>query len=228
MDNKNDWKELQEWENKKREDEYDKYGLNISNIDIKKQRKSVNKVIGFIHTLNISTILIFVFLIFIIVSIIGVGLSNFEFMTINSKLEKEMKERYNLDVTIWNKVKYESEEYYKFQMYANDVEKIEFTAIYKNNKVTDDYKERKLKYYFDLWRDEQKDKFKVKESEHNNMLSYEIFIDNIDKIEEATNIIMKFADFCEEKYIYDWNVYLVKNNKKIFPYQSTDKNNRMS
>lgn len=224
MNNDNEWNEIQKWENKRKEQEFDKYGINISEIDLNKTKKKMNKFMILIHSTNFTAIFGILFIVFIIISILAVNYENFVFMTINSKIEKEMNQKYDLNVSIWSKVKYENEKYYKFKMYSNDNEKIEFTAIDKDNKIVDDYINRRHKYFFEKWQGRNKSNFVVSSYENNDLLAYETYIEDFENLENAIENIIEFASFCNDKYISEWSIYLNKNGKKYYPLKNRDFN----
>ena len=62
----------------------------------------------------------------------------------------------------------------------------------------------------ELINSEDKNDFTVKEKVKNDLLYYETYIENFDNMEEATNKIKKFIDFCGEEFREDWKVYLKK------------------
>lgn len=218
MGNKNEWKELEEWYNKKNEDERLRYGLNISNMDVSSNRKLVNKIVMICHSFNLSTIIIFCILIIIIIGILITYYENFSFKASNYEVEKYILQKYNIDVTIFSKVKEPKKNYITFKLITNDSENIEFTVIKKNNKIMDDYINKRHKYYFDLWNCLEKDTFKVNEKEENELLiNYETYIDDFENIEEAIDLINEFALYYDKINMSDWEIYVKENNKKIYP-----------
>lgn len=45
MVNNNDWEELNKWEENRQNDEVEKYGVNISNMNINKRNSTMNKIV---------------------------------------------------------------------------------------------------------------------------------------------------------------------------------------
>lgn len=52
------------------------------------------------------------------------------------------------------------------------------------------------------------------------MLEYDtlIEINSFEDVEKSAEIINEFADFCGQMFYPAWQIYLVKNNKRIYPY----------
>lgn len=215
MGNKEDWEEVQKGEDRRRNEEIDKYGLDFSNI--KNKRKGVNKIHVLVYSFNIMQIVIIAIITIIIIGFLATYYENMNFMMANSKIEKEMLKRYNLEVTIFSKVKDFEKHNMTFKMRTQNSENIEFTAILKKNKIVDDYIARKHKYYFELWNNANKENFTINEFEANDMLTYETYIENFDNIEDAKNEIKDFAKFCGDNFVTEWKIYIKEGNKKIYP-----------
>ena len=49
MDNKKDWKELQAWEDKRKKENNEKFGMDFDNIDVMNQTKKVKQVSNFFN-----------------------------------------------------------------------------------------------------------------------------------------------------------------------------------
>ena len=84
MSEKNDWKELEEWEQNRRANEKEKYGINIQ--DIKPHKiKWIDKIVKFMKTVGI-TYVVFATIIFII-AFVAVGIYLYaKYMSIKSQL----------------------------------------------------------------------------------------------------------------------------------------------
>lgn len=222
MDDKKEWEELKKWEENRKTEEFNRYGLNISDMNIRKETNKINKIVSIVKSFNIITILIFLFIVFVVVSMLVTSYGNFVFATIDMDIKKTMQERYNIDVTVWTKIRNVKEKYYFFKLSSNDNENIEFTAIKKHNKVIDDYIQRKHKYYFDLWKSKSKENFKVKEYEENEILFFETYIEDFDNIDDTLKDVIEFAKFCGNGFINNWEIYLKKGNIKIYPFEDGD------
>ena len=90
MDNKNDWKEIEEWAEKDKQRKIDMYKFDINNSEeIEKNTRKVDKVVNFFNvTLKTSTIF------FIIIALILI----FNILLILSVKYEYMKTRVNADI----------------------------------------------------------------------------------------------------------------------------------
>ena len=63
-------------------------------------------------------------------------------------------------------------------------------------------------------------KFELEENITNGILDYDthLIINNYEDIEKNVNIINEFVDFCGAKFYPSWQIYLKKENSKIYPY----------
>lgn len=111
---------------------------------------------------------------------------------------------------------------YRLQVKNN--REIQFTAIKAGNSLKEDFLDRTHQYYFNKWNSTSKEKFKIKESINNEILEYDTYIEinNYEEIKEAVNIIFEFKEFCNEKYLSLWHIYLIQENKRIYPLQSNE------
>lgn len=202
MSNNNDWEELKEWDEKRKKEEIEKYGLNISNMNINKKNKTMNRISKALNSINIITICLCIFLIIFIISMISTFFGNLEFKMSNYGVEKYIMEKYNLEITIFAKRREANKNYIIFQMHTNDDENIEFSVIKKYNNYTDDYVMQRHKYYFNLWTSLNEVKFTVKEKEEKGLLiKYEIYL------EENTLDIIDFKNFCGNNFMNEWKIY---------------------
>lgn len=226
MENKEDWEELKRWENERKNQEISKYGLNFSNINTKKEQKKVKKIVNLLYSFNMSTIAVIIILIIIIIGILITYYENITFMMSNTSVEKSMMQKYNLNVTIFSKIKDPNKDYMLFKMNTDNSENIEFTVIKKNGKLMDDYIARRHQYYFELWNSSNKiktNKIKINESMKNELLSYEMYIENIKDIEyfeEAVKECIEFIRFCVSNFMEEWDIHIYINNKKIYLFRN--------
>ena len=201
MTNNNDWEELNKWEEKRKKDEIEKYGFDISNMNMNKRNRTMNRILKALKSFNIITICIFIFLIIVAFSMVSTFFSNFQFKMSDYGVKKYIMEKYNLDVTIFEKTREPNKNYMILKMYTNDTEKIEFSVMNKYNKYTDDYIMQRHKYYFNLWLSLNEVKFNVKEKEEKGLLiKYEIYL-------EDTKNITDFKNFCGNNFMKEWKIY---------------------
>ena len=53
MKNDNEWKELENWEEKRKNEELSKFGLNLSGMDMKKGKSNANKIVALMYSINL-------------------------------------------------------------------------------------------------------------------------------------------------------------------------------
>ena len=227
MGNKEDWEDLKKIDDKRKRQEISKYGLDFSSININKERKKANRVSGVVKFVYIAAAMIVIALIIIIFMIINTHYGNFTFEMSDSKIEKAMLEKYNIKVEVVGKTKDMHEQCITFKMNTKDEENIEFTVIDKNSKITDDYVARKHKYYFNLWEISNKKNFKINENvsqikheigaDDEFLTSYEMYIEDFENMEDAVSDVKKFANFCGNNFMNEWEIYIKKGNEKIYP-----------
>lgn len=205
MADNSEWEELNKWEEKRKKDEIEKYGFDISNMNINKRNRTMNRILKALKSFNIITICIFIFLIILAISMVSTFFGNFQFKMSDYGAKKYITEKYNFDVTIFRKTREPNKNYIIFKMHTNDTENIEFSVMNKYNKYTDDYVMQRHKYYFNLWTSLNEVKFTVKEKEEKGLLiKYEIYL------EENSNDIIDFKNFCGNNFMNEWekNMYI--------------------
>lgn len=219
MENK-DWEEIENWYKEK--NTQNKY--NFSEEEKKKMDKSVNIFVRFLNIIGriLKTTGIGIFI------IVGIGVSliiSIIFGNIESKtnigVKKALEPRYNIKVEIIEQ-QIDEKENGKYLLQLKDNKDIKFTAIKKFGNLTEDYSTRAHKYYFEKWNDEDKKYFTVEENIENDILYYATYIDNFTDIEKATNSIIKFANYCGDKFMPNWRIFLKKGDIQIYPYPSAN------
>lgn len=224
MSNENDWKELEEWELQRKLQEKEKLGIDLDKIDIPKQEKKINKLVKRLKfTGKVSKYFAFTLFIlfgFAIFSYIILNFSNIR-ARVNVDIEQSLKNIYNVNIEVVAKdVDEKGNGKYIFKAINNN--DIQFTAIKNFGSLTQDYPARSHKYYFELWNSGEKGNFIVNEFIDNDILTYETYIniEDVEDLEIAINEIVNFVNFCGEKFYPNWNIYLQKDGRRIYPYSS--------
>lgn len=221
MENKNDWDELEKWNTQRIIDEKEKSKFYFEEFSKNK------KIDTFVKGLKVggSVFKLITFIIILIIVFISGTLLNMYLSNIRSKYTIDViptiQNMYNIKVKVISKdIDEEEDGIYRLQVKKN--KDIQFTAIKKGNAFDDDFLDRSHKYYFNKWSSENKQKFRVNEIINNELLKYETYIEisNYEEIEEAVNVIFEFEEFCLEKYFGLWDIYLIKENKRIYPYHT--------
>ena len=222
MNNKKDWEELEKWNESRIEMQKEKYGIKYSNFNTNEERKKVDKVVKYLNvtgkTLKIFAIIIFIIAIFLVLLNVYVNFSNFKERT-NVSVIETIENMYNVKIKVISKNVDEKENgTYKFELEENN--EIKFTAIKNFGNLTEDFLDNYHKYLFNKWSSPNKKYFIVEENTIDEILDYDthLIINNYDEIEKNVNIINEFVDFCGVKFYPSWQIYLKKENSRIYPY----------
>lgn len=207
MDNKEDWEELERWNESRIESQKEKFGIEYNkynNLNTKEQRKKIDKVVKGLNitgkTLKIFAIIIFTMAIFLVIFNVSINLFNLKERTDVSVVET-IENMYNVKIKLTSQDIDEKENgVYKFELVENN--EIKFTAIKNFGNLTEDFLNRSHKYYFDKWDSPNKEYFIVEENITDGMLDYDTYlvINNYEDIEKNVNIINEFVDFCGTKF----------------------------
>ena len=228
MSKEEDWKELEEWQDKQNEI---KQKNNVKEFKAKEYRGTE------IFTKLISKLLGSVFSIFVIIFIIAVIVSLFYIKSLfgiyaSVNVKKQLKNEYR------------GQKFVVVNDYGKDIEKDngQFLMSPKNNKniifkvekgsvyMVDDYSENRLKYYIENCKDKSlvsnlNIEQGIKEGYNTDFLKYEVYIDieNYDELESACNKAYNIVKYLEEQ---DNKMYeeIIIRNKKIDYYNSLNCN----
>ena len=204
MSKEEDWKELEEWQDKQNEI---KQKNNVKEFKAKEYRGTE------IFTKLISKLLGSVFSIFVIIFIIAVIVSLFYIKSLfgiyaSVNVKKQLKNEYR------------GQKFVVVNNYGKDIEKDngQFLMSPKNNKniifkvekgsvyMVDDYSENRLKYYMENCSDKSlvsnlNIEQGIKEGYNTDFLKYEVYIDieNYDELESACNKAYNIVKYLEEQ-----------------------------
>lgn len=240
MENKDDWKELEQWAENKEIESKEKFGLDINKINMQKKEKNMNTFVKVLNTMGkaskVFLALIVLLLVFIIFIFIDVNFSNMK-NQVNGDVESVLK-RYNIKAQIVTK-EIDEHENGKYIFALKNNAGIKFTAIKKWGAVSEDFEDNYQKYIFDNWNSDIKNKFTIKESiNEKGLLNYEniIAIKGEDELSEATECLIKFLEYSEKwnkeneivknqwqkegQFIVPIKVYIKIQNKTIYPYNA--------
>ena len=222
MDNKDDWKELERWNESRTETQKEKFGIEHNSLDTKEQRKKIDKVVKCLNiigkTLKVFAIIIFTMAIFLVILNVSINLYNLKERT-NVSVVETIENMYNIKIKIISQDIDEKENgIYKFELEENN--EVQFTAIKNFGSLTEDFLDKSHKYYFDKWDSPNKEYFIVEENTIDEILNYDthLTINNYEDVEKTVNIINEFVDFCGTKFYPSWQIYLKKENSRIYPY----------
>ena len=241
MDNKEDWKKLEEWSENKKIENIKSYKVDIDNIDMNKKTKNVNKVVKFLNGTLKTTKVIFILIIAIMaLSVFTLVKSNFS--RLKSSVDADIDsiaEQHSIKTKI---ISQETDDKgngtYIFAL--KNKEEIQFKAIKEYGKLTEDFEANFQKYLFDTWNSSTKEKFEVEESRDNEgILSYSNYINanSMEEVEEAAEDIIDFLEYAEKwneqnKIVSIWQqkknefivptrrIYIKFQDKIIYPYHA--------
>lgn len=232
MENKEDWKKVEEDILNKDSEKIANYGVDIiGELDnlIKKNNNVKRKKIKKIIKISFRSFMI-------LIIIFAVALLMFGFYLYDSMF----KSRHDVDPTefieaiseekvkcISKKVDNNKNGLYEYRPKSN--KEIVIHAVKKFGKTDSDVIEQYFKYYFEKWSDEYKDKFVIKqgykeceiypEETSQWLLSYSVYaeIHNYQELIEYTDAIIRFLQFSDNS-LAGMDMYLIYNNTKIYPY----------
>lgn len=221
MENKEDWKELEQWEQKRKQIEQEKYGVPLEEIKNKKAK------VSFIQTTrNVKDMPFLKWILGIVVVIVAVlFLLNRIYSGLNPNPEKDLvkslSQNYNMEVMMVSKVEKEITEYI---MAPKENLEITFKAI-RNSATSyqDDYTDQSQKYFFEKWDSPNKNIFQIEDSIKEGFLEYSMYIEikQYTQLEKAVKEISNFISYTGKWYQPSWMIYLkVQDNRIVTDYHS--------
>ena len=230
MSKKDDWKELETWNESRIETEKEKYGYNQNDEENEKQRKSIDKIVKGMKVTGKTLKFVFFVIVTIVIGVVAlllyINISNMNFRK-NIDVIKTMETMYQIEIeTISKNVDEDENEIYYLQLKNNP--EIRFNARKGKSGMKEDFLDSCHKYYFEHWNSPDKKYFEILEEEKDGFLYYETYIeiDDYDDIEPMMKIMNEFMNFSSEIYFSRaWRIYLKKNNNLIYPYLSADTTN---
>lgn len=230
MSKKDDWKELEFWDESRKETEKEKYGYIQNYSENEQQRKKVDKVVQGMKVTGKTLKFVFFIIVAIIIGIVAlllyINISNMNFRK-NIDVIQTMETMYQIEIdTVSKNVDEENNGTYYLQLKNNP--EIKFIATKEKSVMKEDFLANCHKYYFEHWNSPNKKYFEIVEEEKNGFLNYETYIeiDNYDDIEPMVKIINEFMNFSSDMYSScAWKIYLKKDDYTIYPYQHSGMTN---
>lgn len=226
MNNNNDWDEIEKWNQERIKRDKEKFGYEQQEF---KREKTVDNLVKAMNITGSFFKVIRYIVIFIVVSIIAIvmsiNLSNIKSQTTIDVVET-LENKYKLKVSV-NEKKVDDKEDGIYKLAIKDNERVKFTAIKKGNQLMEDLSDQTHKYYFELWNDSDKSKFKVFATYNNELLEYHTYIEvkNKQELEQGIEIMNKFVKFCGKENLYvTWDLYFKIGEYRIYPYEQTQLN----
>ena len=215
MDNKNDWKELEQWDSLRKEERKNRFGKYPEEF---KKNKKIDKVTkGMDITLKIIRGIFF--------AIIALALLAYILYMVDKKVDVEetIENLYKVKTEIIDKnLDKNGSGTYKLETKGTD--NIKFTVMKQGTMLKDDFSDNCQKYYFDLWDSPKKELFTVNETYDGEILNYETYIEvnSEDEIKEGIEALSDLTEFCGNQNFYQtWNIYLKIGEKRIYPYMQS-------
>lgn len=240
MDNKDEWKELEQWEENRKIENKEKFGLDFNKINIKKKEKHMNIFAKVLNTIGRTGIVVFtlisLLLAFSVFMIINVNFSNIK---TRANIDVEfVLDKYHIKAKIIEK-EIDQHENGKYIFELRNNKEIKFVAIKKWGALSEDFEANYQKYIFDSWDADIKTNFKIKENiDENGLLNYENFIviENEEELSKATEYLIAFLEYSEKwnkenkiveiqwkkagQFIVPIKVYIEMQEKIIYPYNT--------
>lgn len=207
MENKKDWKKIEEDEQKRKSNIIGKYGFDIEEYTEEKLKKeSIEKRKKRSKTIKIAVVLFIVLCIFIQLNSVSMKSK----LKIEENLIEDIKSAYNEDVEIISDQTYwRGKGFYTLRL--KDIPEIEYNAVVTDNNFyegySSDFVSRYYKYYFENWKDENKYKFVPNEVYEDNVYKFfkrenerltfytYIEVNSYEEMLEATEDIIRFIEY---------------------------------
>ena len=212
MGNKEDWAELEKW-NEINESKKVTYGIDIT--DMKKEKAKVdswtNKLNVFGKTLKIGWIIVLIIIIFMFITIINIAFSNMK-NSFYVDVKKDIEARNFCKVKLISKDVVEAPGYKNengtFYFEIQKLPDVKFTVKKKYGTSMDDFDMNFEKYLFENWSTDEKKYFKIDEYIEENeglskgLLNYKIYIEieSYDELLHSTDYIIDYLEYAE-----NWN-----------------------
>ncbi len=221
MDNKKEWEELEKWNTQRIINEKEKSKFYFEEFNKNQNVDTLVKGLKISGNV-IKTITLIIILIIVVISLILIK----DFLSyLRGKVAIDVvptiQNMYGINVKVISKnVNKEGDGIYRLQVKQDN---IQFNAIKQGKALKEDFLDRIHKYYFENWNSTNKGKFKVKEVINNEIMEYDTYIEitNYEEIENVVNTMFEFENFCGVKYFRMWNIYVIIDGKKVFPYTNT-------
>lgn len=223
---KKDLEEINKWK-KQKMNYIETYGVDIFNEKEKKRgRRILEKLFKLLYGIAKAILIILIFVI-----IIGTFAVLFmKYQEIENKLHVDPVETislmYNKNVKVVSR-DIDEDKNGTYILTTKENEEIRFYAVVNWNSLTQDYSDRCQKYYYEKWQNDNKNLINVSEYINDNkILEYEqyIKIDKYEQIEEAVSLLCEFKEFAGKDFFPDWNIYLIVNNQRMYPFTSLNEN----
>lgn len=217
MYNKDDWKELEQWNAQREEEQKRKFGEYPEGFQRNKKIDKVTK--GMNITIKVIRGIFF--------AVIALALLVYIFYVVGQKANADpvgkIEDLYKVQAKVISKnIDKNSAGTYKLEL--KDNEDIKFTIIKQGTLLNDDFSDNCQKYYFNVWDSSKKELFTENETYNGELLNYETYIEinNEEELKEGIDAIRDFVEFCGNQNFYQtWNIYLKIDEKRIYPYMQS-------
>ena len=215
MDKKNDWEELEQWNELREEERKNRFGEYPEGFQKNKKIDRLAKSMDI--TIKVIRGIFF--------AIIALALLAYILYMVDQKVDVEgtIENLYKVKTEIVDKnLDKNGSGTYKLETKGKD--NIRFTVIKQGTMLKDDFSDNCQKYYFDLWNSPKKELFTVNENYDGEILNYETYIEvnNEDEIEKGVEALSDLTEFCGNQDFYQtWNIYLCVKGKRIYPYMQS-------
>ena len=222
MSNKEDWNEIENWDKEQKAKKAALYSTDFSDLKDEKSIGNINKINKVISVsglvIKIICVLSFIFISFFLGFLLYINYQNIK-LQVDVDPEETIEAQYGIKVKLLDQ-QIDENKNGKYFFQVQDKTGIKFTAIKNFGSLVEDYPQRELKYYFDKWDSNSKNSFTVNEKIEDDILYCDIYIENYNNIDDATDKFIEFVNYCDGNYKLWWHIYIKTPNKVIFPYSS--------
>lgn len=208
MENKDDWKELETWDDNRKRAEIRKYGIDITKEQNTKKveifSKTLNKTWDFVHKV------VCILIVLIVIYLLSVYIKSFNDLA--NKLDIDIlrlaEGRYGIEFVS------ESQEIDKngkgiYNLRCKENRNIKFSVIKNGQEIEDDFLDKSLKYCFENWNSKYKSIFNVEEyKKENGLLSYSLYANanEFSEIDKILDACFDLKNSSEKYFVYGWNI----------------------
>lgn len=223
MENKNDWKEIESYIKNKDMSRNSQYKIDIN----KEYNKIVNRSKRKINGKLILVIIILILIFSIFISIFKTYGKQQRISIIEQSLHANAEE-------IPIKVSWFANGLYSYKTAKLQNEEIHAVFVNYKNVFINDASSRLHKYYFENWKDEDKNKFAIDEhyeegkygfiKEKKWLLVYDTYIEvnNYEELAKATDIVIKYSNYVGKNIYLGSNIYIKYKDNIIRPIQASE------
>jgi len=225
MSNESDWKELEKWAKEKKEAEVEKVGFDINQINGSSNNKAIKGINILTKGMSITyRIIITAMIVFFILALLYVYFwAKPSFERLDVDIEGAISGMHQIElITVSKNTDKKGNGTYIFSVKGH--EDIQFNATKRYGEMKENYDSVCLKYCFDRWNSDQKNRFVLVERIENEMNFYDLYIEIKDEneIEYAVKSMYDFILSTSGMFSPSWSFYIKCGESRIYPFYKTN------